>query len=439
MFPPPGDGPVSTAVKDALYLDTLQDADRAGNLMDAMRLQVMLGGFEAMLLDEEEQTGTRPGPDDAAVRGFFLHQGIVLRTTRQAAEARVAAARLLRDTLPGTWAVFLQGLATERCVTVAAEEAEGLAAELRPVYDERAAVLVQTERPSVLERRLSALRDELDPDGAAERHRRANERRHLRARVDRDGGATLTIRSTATDIAAVMDKARRDAVAAHGRDGECRTLGQLMVDSLIDAVLTTPDRDTSAQASPSYPLERLGSGDRPERKTIAATILVTMSAETATGASDGPATVAGFGTIDADTARHLVAHTATWTRAVIDPVDDTVTAIDTHARYIPAGLKKLIHLRMPTCVGDDCGLPAHRTDLDHAIRYEHDGRTRHDNLSPMCRRSHQMKDEGFLGFHLDPDGTPVLTTKWGATRRAPVAFTMKPAAPRREYPDHPPF
>ena len=104
-----------------MYLDALQDVDRLANTTDAMRVQLMLAGFEAMLLDEEADTGRTVDPDDACVRAFFAHQGIVLRTTRQAAEARVATGRVLRDTLPQTWAAFTAGAATERAVTVAAE------------------------------------------------------------------------------------------------------------------------------------------------------------------------------------------------------------------------------------------------------------------------------------------------------------------------------
>ncbi len=425
--------------RDRCFLTALEQTDRVANTADAMRLQVMLAGFEAMLLDEEEQTGLMPGPEDPAVRAFFLDQSVRLRTTRQAVEGRVATARVLRDTLPKTWSVFVDGRATERGVTVVAEQAEGLPPDLRPGYDDAAAELVRTERPSVLERELGDMRDQLDPDGATARHRRETERRHLRARADRDGQATLTIRSTAIDIAAMADKLRRDAVVAHGREGECRSLGQLMVDRIVDAVLGSPALDDSEASSPSYPLERIGSAESPQRRSVQATILVTMTAETATGASDDPARVAGMGSIDADTARHLVAHSATWTRALIDPVDDAVVAIDSHERYIPAGLKKLIHLRMPTCVGDQCGLPAHRTDLDHLIRVEHDGRTRHDNLQPLCRAFHQMKDGGYIGVRMGPDGVPVFETKWGATWRARAAHPTKPPGPRLVLPDDPPF
>jgi hypothetical protein len=94
-----------------------------------------------------------------------------------------------------------------------------------------------------------------------------------------------------------------------------------------------------------------------------------------------------------------------------------VIGIDSKDRFIPSGLKKLIHARTPTCTGDDCGLPAHRTDLDHITRVEHDGRTRHTNLHPLCRPSHQMKDEGgHWTVTADDDGNTIWRSRWGATR-----------------------
>jgi hypothetical protein len=124
-----------------------------------------------------------------------------------------------------------------------------------------------------------------------------------------------------------------------------------------------------------------------------------------------------MGPIDADVARHLVKHTASWTRVVTDPVDDTVLAIDSKDRFIPSGLKKLIHVRTPSCAGDDCGLPAHRADLDHITRVEHDGRTRHTNLQPLCRPSHRLKDEGgHWKVTAGDDGSTVWRSRWGAVR-----------------------
>ena len=121
---------------------------------------------------------------------------------------------------------------------------------------------------------------------------------------------------------------------------------------------------------------------------------------------------------------------------LVDPVDDAILAFDSHQRYIPVALKKLIHFRMPTCAGDGCGLPAHRCDLDHITRVEHDGRTRHDNLHPLCRACHQAKDGGYLDVRMSPDGVPIWKTAWGATRHAATRFTIRT---RTALPDQPPF
>ncbi|MFD1723100.1 HNH endonuclease signature motif containing protein, partial [Amnibacterium endophyticum] len=248
--------------------------------------------------------------------------------------------------------------------------------------------------------------------------RTASNRRWVGARPRPDGQATLTIESTATDVAAMYDAIRQSAVAAHGLEGECRTLGQLMADCAADMILQSAATGaialTGEAAGPAYPMERLGDARVPGRKKIDVTLLVTVPATVATGAADGLASVAGMGDVDADVARRIVQHTTSWTRIGVDPIDDTVFAIDSHERYIPAGLKKLIHAKHETCVGDGCGLPAHRCDLDHAHRYEHDGRTRHDNLQALCRWSHLVKDEGFVDVRLDPDGTPRWASKWGA-------------------------
>ena len=416
-----------------MFTGTLQYANRMVNSAEAIRLHLMLAGLEAMVLEETEQTGTPPRPDDAVVRGFFLHQANELRTTRFDIERRLEAARMLRDHLPQTWAVFLGGLASERAVVTAGGQAIGLAPEHFAQFDAKAAELVQEERPTAIERALADLRDKLDPEATIDRHKTASNRRYVRARPESDGQGVLEIHSTAADIAAAYDRIRKHAVAAHGRDGECRTLGALMVDGAIDAILSGRMRGPE-EGGPSYPMERLGETDDPARKLIDATILVVVSAETATGAGDAPGEIAGMGTVDGELARTIVAHTRTWTRVVVDPVDDAVLAIDSHERYISAGLKKLLHLRQRTC-GCGCGLPAHRADIDHIERFEHDGRTRHDNLQILCRTSHQAKDAGFADVTMQPDGRIRWKDKWGGIQYIKPAITVKTTA----YPDAPPF
>ena len=431
--PSPVDPCAALDAREEFFTGTLRHANRVVNSAEAIRLQLMLAGLEAMLLEEQEQTGQQLRMDDPVVRGFSLHQANELRTTRFDIEQRLLAARMLRDHLPKTWAVFLHGLTSERAAAAAASQAEGLQGAQFALFDEIAAQLVQDERPTVIERELDTLRDTLNPDAATARHTSATARRHVRARPASDGQGVLEIHGTAADIAAAYDRIRSNAIAAHGREGECRTLGQLMVDEAIDAILTGTMRGPE-EGGPSHPMERLGCPDDPSRKVIDATILVIVPAATATGASDQPATIAGMGSIDAEVARQLIQHTATWTRVVIDPVDDAVIAIDTHERHIPTGLKKLLYVKQQTC-GCGCGLPAHRADIDHITRYAHDGRTRHDNLQILCRSSHQLKELDVMDVRTTPDGTIRWTTKWGGVKTITPTVKVRTTT----YPEDAPF
>lgn len=411
--------------REALFTAALAQADRVANQADAMRLQVMLAGFDAMVLEEQAQ-GRAVRLDDAIVRAFLLHQATVLRIPRQTVERHLSDGWTLRNQLPATWAVFLAGDCSETSASIAAEQSNGLEGEQLAAYDLAAAQLVQEEKPGVLVRKLATLRDRLDPDAVTDRNRRASSRRHVVVRPGMDGQAALTINTDATDVAAAYDAVRQAAIKAHGREGECRTLGQLMADIVIDLILHGSAVDAPELTGPAYPMERLGDLRVPHRKAVDATVLVIVPAETATGASDQPAELAGMGAIDAEVARRIVEHTRSWTRVLVDPIDDTVLGIDAKERFIPSGLKRLIHVRTPSCVGDDCGLPAHRADLDHITRVEHDGRTRHTNLQPLCRPSHQMKDEGgHWRVTSAEDGSTIWRSRWGAVRVVRPALRIR--------------
>ncbi len=87
----------------------------------------------------------------------------------------------------------------------------------------------------------------------------------------------------------------------------------------------------------------------------------------------------------------------------------------THPResrgYQPAlSLRHLIQVRNPTCTGPGCRRPATRCDLDHAIPYDHGGRTCECNMHPACRHDHHTKQTpGWTLTHHQP-GTLTWTT-----------------------------
>ncbi len=98
--------------REALFTGALAQADRVANRAAALRRQVMLAGFDAMVLEEQQQ-GRTVRVDDAIVRAFLLHQATVLRIPRQTVERQLATGWTLRDRLPATWAVFLDGFCSD--------------------------------------------------------------------------------------------------------------------------------------------------------------------------------------------------------------------------------------------------------------------------------------------------------------------------------------
>ncbi|MGN6744428.1 MAG: hypothetical protein ACTHJL_14205 [Amnibacterium sp.] len=418
---PPDDGAetdefAALDAREALFTHRLEQAERAANRAAAYLRRTMLEGWSTMVAEEEAE-GRTVQPDGIVARAFSLHQATVLRLPRQVVMRQLTVGWTLRDSLPATWAVFGDGLCSEQAASIAADESGGLRGEKLVAFDLVAAQLVQQEKPGTLARKLAALRDRLDPEASIGRHAEASNRRHVTVRPRGDGQGSLIIDTDATDVAAAYDVVRQAAIKAHARDGECRTLGQLMADIAVDLILRGAAVDAPEPADPAYPMERLGDIRVPGRKAVTASLLVVMTAETATGASNDAAELAGMGPIDADVARHLVQHTTSWTRVVTDPIDQAVLGIDSRDRFIPSGLKKLIHVRTPSCAGDDCGLPAHRADLDHITCVEHDGRTRHTNLQPLCRPSHRMKDEGgHWKVTSGDDGSTIWRSRWGAVR-----------------------
>jgi Domain of unknown function (DUF222) len=79
-------------------------------------------------------------------------------------------------------------------------------------------------------------------------------------------------------------------------------------------------------------------------------------------------------------------------------------------------LRHLVIARNARCTAPGCGSPATRCDLDHTREWEDGGLTCGCNLSPLCRRHHQIKQaQGWKLEQPDP-GILVWTTPAGLTR-----------------------
>jgi len=229
--------------------------------------------------------------------------------------------------------------------------------------------------------------------------RQVNDARHGAARTAGHAGADRGRRG----IGVGSGDARRSLV-----DGDPRSIDAVRADIFADLLLTGDPAGHTASTNDSTgdaPLAGLGA--------ITAHVQVTVPVLSLIGATDTPATLAGVGPIDADTARRLAGASSGWDRILTDPISGAVLAVD---RYTPSvQLKRTLRVRDQHCRFPGCRQPVHRSDIDHTIDYAHGGHTRESNLAHLCRAHHTLKHHTTWRVIQKPRGVLEWTSPTGRT------------------------
>jgi hypothetical protein len=200
---------------------------------------------------------------------------------------------------------------------------------------------------------------------------------------------------------------------------------------------------------------------------VAALVNITVPLATAHGLAEIPGEVAGFGLLDGQDARLLLAAAARhprtrWCVTALNP-DGTAAAHGcATGRHPPPGLTGLftgpdpppktrtirmvpvargscdhagaetgyrpsralqhrVRARSARCTAPGCGRAAVSCDLDHTLAWDRGGRTCECNLAPLCRHHHRCKQAE--GWHLDQPAPGVLVWSTPAGR----TYTTAPA------------
>ncbi|HZD99140.1 MAG TPA: DUF222 domain-containing protein [Micromonosporaceae bacterium] len=302
---------------------------------------------------------------------------------------------------------------------------------LAVVDDQIAAAIAAQVLPTAPDLTTSQLRDRLrravlksDPD-VTRRVAKTIEQRYVACEPDGEGSASLLgVRLPAARAVAAFE--RVDAFArGRKRAGDDRSLDQLRADTFLDLLDGT--------GIETAPVHRPG------------VIQLTVGWATAIGAADDPATLAGYGPIDADTARDVITaeltKCATGLRAVPAGAGgprarwrQTITGTDgglVHTRTMPrpvprppmeadptrrdpgAALARWIKIRDRTCRAPGCRVPAQVADIDHTTDHANGGLTTHDNLAVLCRHHHRLKHEAQWQVQQPTPGTLVWISPRG--------------------------
>lgn len=335
---------------------------------------------------------------DWVMRVFVSEVATRLRIPRPTAEHLIAESRSLVHELPGTLEALESAAISYRHAQVLIDQARTLPASARAAFEE--ALLPDAQRmPAARFRALAArTREKMHPTSIVQRTREARADRRLVFEADADGMAWLHHRAPVAQAMAAFNRVTRVARSLQV-DGEKRTLSQLRSDVATDLLLNgVTDRDpgdVGGSRGDAEVADAVGgetAGDRKKRAWgIRPTVFVTVPVLTLLGHGEEPGYLAGYGPIDADTARELAARAPSFIRLLTHPETGVVLSMGRKKYKVPKDLRRWLQLRDETCRGVGCGRPAADCDIDHTEDWARDGLTDPNNLAHLCKGCHQLK------------------------------------------------
>jgi hypothetical protein len=327
------------------------------------------------------QQAAEPWNDDGelteiGLRSAHAEIGAALRLADNHAAARLDVARTLISKLPQVQAALAAGDISYDHVRVFVDTTRSLPPDkARKVADR---VLGRARKQTVPQLRRCLRRAVLavDPEGAADRIRKAHADRCLDWWPLEDGMAQLSLKASATEVMAIFNAA--DAIARQLKaDGPARgTTGWQPIDALrADALVHL----ITGCGAPNQPV----------------TVNVTIDLPTLLGLQDNPAELAGYGPLPAPLARRLAAD-GRWRRMILEPQTGALLDLG-HSSYQPSDeLARFVKTRDRACVFPTCNRVAKHCEIDHDQPYrtrnpKAGGRTDRINLHSRCGNHHVIR------------------------------------------------
>jgi hypothetical protein len=243
----------------------------------------------------------------------------------------------------------------------------------------------------------------LDPDAVRESRVAAENDRHIGVAPLENGMAEVYGKVSA-DVGTAFDQGLSQ-LAKQVCASDPRTMDQRRADALGALVqnrrLVCGCGKLGCAAS-SEETERVSGGAR-------VAINVVAGEQTVYGNSEQPGYLVGYGVIDAEQVRQLVATAALH---AIDPYTTPAQALNYQP---PTALVRAVQSRDLTCRFPGCSRSAVRCDIDHTIPFNHQdpaagGQTVFENLKCLCRLHHSLKTFGGWRDRQLADGTVIWTS-----------------------------
>lgn len=422
MRPPPPDKPPATAGRapEAWNPDARSDEQIAA-LIEITRLEHVIAaaqGAQARAMTDfvksvEESIPThvfvanRRVADDAQ-ESAFAEITLALGVAPQTAKKRIETALFLSKRLPSTFDAWCTGDISAAKARTFAEETKDVDVDLAAEVEEKVLPKAAGLTPGKLRTHLKDQLKRLDPEGAAERRKRAAAGRKVVLYPRPDGMAALTAvlpEEQAVAMFRVIDHHAHHAPALG--DDDHRVMDEVRADTIVQMILHPEDLT---------------------EPRIRYQMRVVVPAGTLLGLNDEPGYLPGHGPLDADLCR-TIAEDATWSRLLTDVNNGHVLDLG-REKYKPSRpLIQFIQTRDRTCRWPGCRRRAERCDIDHCAAHP-EGETTRCNLQCLCRHHHRIKHMTGWLVELDPDDASLtITTPHGQVYRTRPPTPTGPEPP----------
>jgi hypothetical protein len=342
------------------------------------------------------------------LRSLRAELAAALKIPERTAETQLVVSEALVHDLPDTLVALVAGEISYRHAQILVDHAALLDSATRAALEALSLPYARNLTAAKFERKIRALREHANPETIRERHERAACDREVVFSPARDGMAWLSAYLPAVDALGAFTRISEWASTLQHPD-EVRTLTQLRADVFRDLVI-------DGQVIDGQPGDALSGDGEPGNvlsgnagRGVTAKVFVTVPVLTLLGREDLPATLDGYGPIDADTARMLAGHAPSFIRLLTHPETGAVLSVGRESYRVPQDLKNWLQVRDATCRFPGCSRHAARCEIDHTRDWAHDGQTRHDNLAHLCKSHHTLKHNTDWQVTQARDGTGNLT------------------------------
>jgi hypothetical protein len=355
----------------AEMVDTLVNLDAAISGLIAARTEMLENVRIWSELAESAAPHSTPTSREIAFRSLRAEVACALRLPERTVERLFGEARMLVRDLPRTMNALRDGAIGYRHAQVMVDHGAGLPAADLETFERLAVPTATTSTAAAFDRAARKIRESLDPSTLETRTAAAVELREAALLPARDGMSDIYLHIPAPEAQAIWTRATEEATRRR-KAGDARTLTQLRVDVMSDALLT-------------------GTFAALEGRQVRPDVFVTVPVLSLLGLSDEPASLDGDGPIALSTARKLAAHAPSFVRILTHPETGAILSVGRDRYSVPADLKTALRVRDGTCGFVGCSRDASFCDIDHTVDWTRDGTTALGNLAFLCRGHHTLK------------------------------------------------